>query len=419
MRILIFTLLLLVAVTSQVAAQRECISYDYEQKTLTDNPLLKEKIAEIANIAQRKIAARGGDIAGRPHQGTIITIPVVIHLLYNKAAENLSDERILSQIQVLNECFRRLSADTVNTPAVFAGVAADCGIEFKLATSDPQGRRTNGIIRQYTPVTKWDINDDVKYASRAGADAWDTKSYLNIWVCNLDRVAGYSSFPGGPEATDGVVIAHSVFGKNTRGGYEQGKTAVHEIGHYFGLRHIWGDSFCGDDWVDDTPKQASFTPGCPSGVRQSCSNGKNGDMYMNFMDLTQDACINLFTEGQKERIRFLFVRGESRHSLLSSKGLSAPTNSQPRPPEEVPPVVGEFRLYPNPATNEILLDLSYDIRWMGRPIRITNIQGQAVIQVTVNAKVMKIDISRLTPGLYFLGTGIEHGDVVKQKFLKM
>ena len=181
-----------------------------------------------------------------------------------------------------------------------------------------------------------------------------------------------------PEATDGVVIAFSVFGKNARAGYEQGKTAVHEIGHYLGLRHIWGDSYCGDDWVDDTPKQASFTPGCPSGIRQSCSNGKNGDMYMNFMDLTQDACINLFTEGQKERVRYIFEKGESRYSLLLSKGLSAPTNNQPRPPEEVPPTVGQFRLYPNPATNEILLDLSYDIRWMGKHIRIETLKNSSV-----------------------------------------
>jgi hypothetical protein len=419
MRNLIFALLLLLAFTSQLAAQRSCISYEYEQKSIADNPLLREKIAAIANMAQRRIEARGGNIAGRPHQGTIITIPVVVHLLYNKTGENLSDERVHSQIRVLNECFRRLNADTVNTPAAFAGVAADCGIEFRLATSDPQGRSTNGIIRKYTPVAKWDINDDVKYSSKAGADAWDPKSYLNIWVCNLDRVAGYSSFPGGPEAIDGVVIAHSVFGKNSRNGYEQGKTAVHEIGHYLGLRHIWGDSYCGDDWVDDTPKQASFTPGCPTGVRQSCSNGKNGDMYMNYMDLTQDACINLFTEGQKERVRYIFEKGEARYSLLLSKGLSAPTNTEPRPPEEVPPVVGEFRLYPNPATNEIILDLSYDVRWMGKPIRVANIQGQTVMQSTINAKLMKMDISKLTPGLYFLTTRIENGEVIKQKFLKL
>jgi hypothetical protein len=413
MRNLIFTLLLIMAIAGPVAAQRSCNAFDYEQQNLQNDPSLRQKLADIENFAKRKSI-----LGAKPHEGKIITIPVVVHILYNKAGENISDEKVFSQIAILNECFRRLSADTVNTPAWFKDIAADCGIEFKLATSDPQRRATTGIVRKYTPVTKWDIDDQVKSSARAGADPWDTQNYLNIWVCNLDRVAGYSSFPGGPEATDGIVIAYTVFGKSTRSGYEQGKTAVHEMGHWLGLRHIWGDGYCGDDWVDDTPKQGNFTPGCPSGIRPSCSNGKNGDMYMNYMDLTQDACINLFTEGQKERMRTFFEEGFPRYSLLSSYGLNAPTNNEPAPPEEVP-LTSEYKLYPNPATNEILLDLSYDIRWMGQTIRITNIQGQFVMQVPVNAKVVKLDISKLTPGLYFLMTKKDDGATIKQKFIKM
>lgn len=418
MRNLIFTLLLVLAVTSQLAAQRSCISYDYEQTTLVSDPALRQKILDIENFRKQRAIAKAGDVAGKPHEGKIITIPVVVHIIYNKAQENISDEKVLSQIQVLNECFRRLSADTVNTPSWYKTIAADCGIEFKLATSDPQRRKTTGIVRKYTPVTRWDTDDQVKSAARAGADPWDPKSYLNIWVCSLDRVAGYSSFPGGPEATDGVVIANSVFGKNSRGGYEQGKTAVHEIGHWLGLRHIWGDSYCGDDWVDDTPKQGNFTPGCPTGIRQSCSNGKNGDMYMNYMDLTQDACINLFTEGQKERMRTFFEEGFPRYSLLSSYGLQPPTNNELAPPEEQPGVL-QYKIYPNPASSEIILDLSYDVRWLGQAIRVTNIQGQQVMQVPVNAKVMRLDIRKLTPGLYFLMTKKDDGETIKQKFIKM
>lgn len=402
------------AATCQLVAQRTCISFDYEQQKLKDDPTLKNKITGIENFIQRKSASK---IAGKPHEGSVVTIPVVVHILYNKSQENVSDEKVFSQIKVLNESFRRLSADTVNTPEWFKGIAADCGIEFKLAISDPERRSTTGIVRKYTPVTKWGIDDQMKSSARTGDDPWDTQNYLNIWVCNLSNVAGYSSFPGGPEAKDGIVIGYNVFGKNSKMGYEQGKTAVHEIGHWMGLRHIWGDGYCGDDWVDDTPKQGSFTPGCPSGIRPSCSNGPSGDMYMNYMDLTLDACINLFTEGQKERMRTLFEGGGARYAMLSSYGLSQPTNNEPRPTEE-PPGLSGHRMYPNPATNEIILDLSYDIRWMGKQIRITNVQGQAVMQVPVNSKIVKLDISRLTPGLYFLMTQKEDA-TIKQKFIKM
>jgi hypothetical protein len=417
MRNFIFTLLLTMAVTCHLIAQRACPSFEYEQQEFKEDPSLKSKITGIESFIQRKLTSPS-NIAGKPHAGSIVTIPVVVHILYNKAQENISDQKVFEQIKVLNESFRRLSADTVNTPEWFKGVAADCGIEFKLAISDPERRSTTGIIRKYTPVTKWGIDDQMKSSAKTGDDPWDTQNYLNIWVCNLDRVAGYSSFPGGPEAKDGIVIAYNVFGKNSKSGYEQGKTAVHEIGHWLGLRHIWGDGYCGDDWVDDTPKQGNFTPGCPTGIRPSCSNGSKGDMYMNYMDLTLDACINLFTEGQKERIRTLFEEGGARYAILSSYALSAPTNSEPRPTEE-PPQLAEHKLYPNPATSEIVLDLSYDIRWIGQLIRITNVQGQSVMQATVNSKIVKLDISRLRPGLYFLMTKKEDGETIKQKFIKM
>jgi len=417
MRNFIFTLLLTMAVTCQLVAQRDCTSFEYEQQKLQADPSLKNKINNLESFIQRNLTSPS-NIAGKPHAGSVITIPVVVHILYNKSQENISDEKVFSQIKVLNESFRRLSADTVNTPEWFKGIAADCGIEFKLAISDPERRSTTGIIRKYTPVTKWGIDDEVKSSARTGADPWDTQNYLNIWVCNLDRVAGYSSFPGGPEAEDGIVIAYNVFGKNSRTGYEQGKTAVHEIGHWLGLRHIWGDGYCGDDWVDDTPKQGNFTPGCPIGIRPSCSNGTKGDMYMNYMDLTLDACINLFTEGQKERVRTLFEEGGARYTIVSSYALLAPTNNEPRPTEE-PPLSGDHKIYPNPATAEIILDLSYDIRWIGQPIRVTNVQGQSVMQATVNSKIVKLDISRLKPGLYFLMTKKDDGATIKQKFIKM
>ena len=305
MRTLIFTVLLILFSHCQLLAQQTCTSYSYKQQELLNDPSLRDNVSAIENFVHQKSAARAAGTAGKPQGGNIIIkIPVVVHILYNQPGENVSDVRVYSQIRALNENFRRLNADTVNTPDAFRPIAADCEIEFQLATSDPQRRNTTGIIRKYTPVTMWNADDKMKLSAEAGSDPWDTKNYLNIWVCNLGRAAGYASFPGGPAAKDGIVLAFNVFGINTKAGYEMGKTAVHEAGHWMGLRHIWGDSYCGDDMIDDTPSQSTFTSGCPSGIRvSSCSsggNGVNGDMYMNYMDITLDACTNLLQKDRKK-----------------------------------------------------------------------------------------------------------------------
>ncbi|MBK5270270.1 MAG: zinc metalloprotease, partial [Bacteroidia bacterium] len=320
-----FTLfIILLFVMDQLAAQRSCSSHAYQQQVLSNNPSIAGKLIAIKAFTSREIASRANSTF-RTTGSTIIKIPVVVHILYHNPSENVSDAVVMSQINALNRDFRRMAADTVNTPAVFKSLAADCEIEFQLAISDPQRRSTTGIIRKYTPTTRWESDDKMKFSSETGDDAWDSKSYLNIWVCNLDKVAGYASVMGGPENRDGVVIGIPVFGTiNTAEGFDKGRTAVHEVGHWLNLRHIWGDTNCGDDFVDDTPKQAGYNLGCPSGIRITCGNDPNGDMYMNYMDFTSDACMNLFTKGQKARMRALFAEDGARNSILSSKGLSAP-----------------------------------------------------------------------------------------------
>jgi len=420
MRTLFFAVSLILISHRQLSAQQSCSSYSYKLQELMNNPSLKNEISTIERFVQQKLASRAANIAGKPQGGSfVIKIPVVVHILYHQPEENISDERIYSQISVLNENFRRLNADTVNTPEAFKSIAADCEIEFQLATSDPQRRNTTGIIRKYTPLRLWNADDKMKYAAETGSDAWDAKNYLNIWVCNLGRAAGYSSFPGGPAAKDGIVIAFNVFGINTKAGYEMGKTAVHEAGHWMGLRHIWGDSECGNDMIDDTPTQYTFTSGCPSGIRvSSCGNNVNGDMYMNYMDLTLDACTNLFTEGQKERMRASFETGGGRKSILTSYGLLPPLISEIPLPEEVPAWFHP-QLYPNPASTEMTLDLAYDIRWIGKTLRVTNLQGQLAMQLLINSKAQKIDISQLRSGMYILSGKKDDGSVIKQKFIKL
>ncbi len=347
---------------------------------------------------------------------TIINIPVVVHVLYHNNKENISQEQIQSQIDALNRDFRKMNEDHENIPARFADLAADVQIEFALAKVDPVGRNTTGIIRKYTPVTSWEMDDQIKYSNAAGSDAWDADSYLNIWVGNLSNLLGYASVVGGDGKKDGVVIAYKAFGTiNTSAPFNLGRTAVHEVGHWLGLKHIWGDAYCGDDMVDDTPQQRAFTSGCPTGVRVTCGSA-NGDMYMNYMDFTNDACMYLFTHGQKERMRSLLSPGGFRHSLLASHALGEPWIEE-IPVEEQQPTWLQVKLFPNPASNSITIDMQYDARWIGKELQVINMHGQILIRKMIQAKTMNLDIHQLKPGLYFIKAEKE-GERIMQKFVK-
>jgi hypothetical protein len=335
-------------------------------------------------------------------------------VVYNKAGENVSDQSIRNLIETLNLCFRKAHPDTIKTPARFADLSADVEIEFQLAISDPQRRSTTGILRKYSSVSQWDIDDKVKFSNLSGDDAWDAKSYLNIWICNLRFASGYSSIPGDVAAKDGIVLAYGSLGK----------TLVHETGHWLGLKHIWGDQYCGDDGIGDTPPQATGSVGCPSGIRLSCSNGANGDMYMNYMDVTQDACVNMFTYGQKQRMLALFQPGGLRYSLFASTGLKEALFQEIPLPQDTatrnPPVeLSQPTLYPNPASQEITLELGNDQLWIGKTVSVANAQGFSVMQFTIKARTQKIDISRLRPGMYFIAGKRDDGAVVKSKFIKL
>lgn len=266
---------------------------------------------------------------------SIINIPVVVHVVYENPDENLSEAQIISQIDVLNEDFRRLNADAVNTLAAFQPVAADTEIEFCLASVDPSGNPTNGINRVVTTNNSFSVlSDNVKSSSSGGADPWPSSDYLNIWVCDIglllfSEIIGYATFPGGPPALDGVVLDYKYFG---RGGvatppYDLGRATTHEVGHWLNLRHVWGNcSFfgcCGvDDLVADTPPSDAANYGCPL-TTVSCGDQ---DMVQNYMDYSDDDCSNLFTLGQKDRARALFSPGGDREAMLSSAGCGALPN---------------------------------------------------------------------------------------------
>jgi hypothetical protein len=236
-----------------------------------------------------------------------ITIPVVVHVVYNDDSENISDGQIQSQITGLNQDYGAENADKANVPEVWEALVTDTNIRFVLASEDPAGNSTPGITRTQTNRTGFGINDTVKSADTGGADPWPTDRYLNMWACTLDGgLLGYAQFPGGPPETDGVVILNTAFGTTGTAAapFDLGRTATHEVGHFFNLYHIWGlsDDCTGGDRVSDTPNAEGPNYGEPNFPQISCNNGPYGDMYMNYMDYVDDRAMCMFTAQQVARM---------------------------------------------------------------------------------------------------------------------
>lgn len=386
-------------------AQDICRTTEYRQQLLLKSPQLASKIAEIENSTQNFIKAKAYTTLGASstsNESGIINIPVVVHVLYNSAQQNISDAQIQSQIDILNRDYRRLNADTSNTPSVFRPVAADCGFQFALAKVDPSGYATNGIIRKHTNIQAFGLEDGIKFSSSGGDDAWDRDSYLNIWVGNLNGgVLGYSSVVGCAKENDGVVVLYTAFGTNgtTIAPFNKGRTTTHEIGHWLNLIHTWGDADCGDDLVSDTPPQQAADRGCPNGIIITCSNAPYGNMYQNYMDFTNDECMNLFTNGQKDRMLALFQPDGARYALLSSVALTATPLPKPTP---VSVDNGSYvSVYPNPSNGSVTVQLSDDIS-TGSQLDIYNQVGQKVSSQIVKQSQFELDISSLGKGVYFI-----------------
>ena len=228
----------------------------------------------------------------------IVTVKTVVNVVYRTEEQNVSDAQIKSQITAMNKDFRATNVDRRQTPPPWLGLVTDARIQFKLVKT----------TRTRTTRNAFSFDDGVKHASTGGIAPHDPQRHLNMWVCVLSGgLLGYAQFPGGPAVTDGVVINYRAFGTSgtAQAPFDKGRTATHEVGHYFNLRHIWGDTpdCSGSDMVSDTPNCAGPNTGKPTWPLVTCNNGPNGDMFMNYMDYTDDAAMFMFTAQQVLRMR--------------------------------------------------------------------------------------------------------------------
>ena len=311
-------LLILIASALLLNAQERCGTEVITKQMMVNNPDYALARSKVNSETEKWIKDNPNH-----SEKTIITIPVVVHVVWKTNTHNISYTQIQSQIDVLNKDYRRTNIDVINTPSVWQGIAADCEIEFCLASTDPNGQPTTGIERTQTTHGKFGMDSDIHTSAAGGADDWPNDDYLNIWVCDIQSgLLGYATPPSNWVGDgDGLVIGYQYFGNTgtVQSPYNKGRTATHEIGHWLNLEHLWGAwGSCGNDQVSDTPKQEQENyscPGFPLHIDACSTTNPNGDMFMNYMDYTNDACMNLFTNGQKTRM--LAAINNYRQNMLS------------------------------------------------------------------------------------------------------
>lgn len=345
----------------------------------------------------------------------VITIPVVFHIVYNNEEQNIDDSLIYSQMEVINEDFRKSNTDIIDIREVFKDLATDVEIEFCLAGIDPEGNPTTGITRTVSSIEQHTVNG-IKYDSSGGEDIWPRENYLNIWVGVFkSNILGYSRFPWqGNSKIDGIVLKYSEVGRSS---VNRGRVLTHEIGHWFGLYHTF-DGGCpfsaayncetSGDWICDTPPIVSATAGCNGNNTNSCNEFSNDqiDMWENFMDYTDGQCRLLFTTQQVERMRN-YLNTEPRNSLLSSSkcgGFFSSINSS---------INEQSSFTINTIVENKIYELVFNEEVTSGNITIYNLQGQGISSQYIYKEnnFVKIDLSSFSSGLYIL----DYLDIQNQK----
>ncbi len=407
------TMLLAFTCHFSLLAQNNCGSSIYKERLLQSDPALRLRLEKLSGNKLTNSPVSNADDIGSATPETIF-IPVVVHVVYYNGAQNISEDQVKSQIAALNQDFNKENADISTVPKAFLTFAAKTNIRFILAKVDPDGRVTNGITRKKSTIERWSDDDRIKNENSGGVAAWDSRYYLNIWVSNLSGgLLGYSTFPGTPADKDGVVIRYDVFGSKSTSGsgsFNLGRTAVHEVGHWLNLKHLWGDTDCGSDDIDDTPQQRSYNRGCPVFPRlnKDCAEADpNGEMFMNFMDFTDDACMKMFTTGQSRHMFSQFSNGGWRHTMLASRALGEPYNFTPPEIADIAP--STMKLFPNPAADVLNFQCGKDLILGGKTFVVYGAEGRSVLAGILSHGQNSLSVRNLKPGLYFLriGDGIE------------
>ncbi len=367
--------------------------------------------------------------ANRSGSDTVYRVQMVFHVVYNSALENIPDSVIYSQLEVLNEDYRRLNADTARTRSEFLPVAGDPHIEFVLATTDPDGNTTTGITRTpgsgsfigYSPFA-----DDVK-KEPGGKAPWPTDRYVNVWVCNIffGIVLGYSYPPSNApnwdslslstdSALQGVALHYAAVGRNFSQPIDQtvagGRTLTHELGHYFGLRHIWGDSTgCNnDDGINDTPYASDASQQTCDTVINSCPDAPTDfhDMIENYMDYSDDRCVNMFT---KEQIGLI-------HAMLQTSRAGVATVVTGTGIKNAENNFETIQLFPNPSTGTIYLNAQVK-NGKNYSYEIYNAIGEKLTgenNLTSSSNHRSIYLSAQPSGIYFAKITCDEQVVVKK-----
>ncbi len=403
--LLFFTILIL----TNVFGQRSCGTDQKMKEFFANNPDALAKKQDLRNYLTTKNT-------NAKNTQTVVTIPVVVHVLYKNATQNISDAQIMSQLAVLNADFRRLNTDYSSiVPAAFQSFSADMELVFCLATKKSDGSPTTGIERKSVATS---FNFANNYYQSSGLLAWDPTKYLNIWVGDMPSpFLGWAYLPdaaGYPE--DGLAIGYKYFG--TTGAaeypYNGGRTATHEIGHYFGLLHPWGEdgSLCGtldnDDGCPDTP--ATNDPHYGGNVfpdnTNTCIPSANGAMFMNFMDYVTDEEMAFFTNDQKN-IKTNTMAGP-RASLLNSNACSFLSVNDVE-------IVNSINLFPNPTTQYI--SIASPLTKINE-VEIFSSEGRLLKRAVVKNETDKIDVKDFLPGVYYVRTYNDKVFVKSMKFIK-